>query len=204
MALFTTALGLYSGVLWSGERQASILHEVMIPTYTGPAAALSKSNQRLGMPFGVHLDRSGRVYGKFGEFFLPPRYLRPPGAPPWLALSAKLTSRGPLASGCAGQPSFCHIQASKRHSGGPSSRWAPSAGGTAWPVTALYSGFWPSRPPYFIYAFNFVVASPSTKRALGPSAPPTHPARTQPNEPRRCTNLPSFRCAQKHTSLSIY
>ena len=31
MALFTTALGLYGGVLWSGELQGFIVHE-MIPT----------------------------------------------------------------------------------------------------------------------------------------------------------------------------
>jgi hypothetical protein len=29
MALFTTALGLYGGVLWSGELQGFILHEMM-------------------------------------------------------------------------------------------------------------------------------------------------------------------------------
>jgi hypothetical protein len=28
MALFTTALGLYGGVLWSGELQGFILHEM--------------------------------------------------------------------------------------------------------------------------------------------------------------------------------
>jgi hypothetical protein len=31
MALFTTALGLYGGVLWSGELQGFIIHE-MVPT----------------------------------------------------------------------------------------------------------------------------------------------------------------------------
>jgi hypothetical protein len=34
MALFTTALGLYGGVLWSGELQGFIIHEMM-PTETG-------------------------------------------------------------------------------------------------------------------------------------------------------------------------
>ena len=29
MALFTTALGLYGGVLWSGELQGFIIHEMM-------------------------------------------------------------------------------------------------------------------------------------------------------------------------------
>jgi hypothetical protein len=29
MALFTTALGLYGGVLWSGELQGLIAHEMM-------------------------------------------------------------------------------------------------------------------------------------------------------------------------------
>jgi hypothetical protein len=29
MALFTTALGFYGGVLWSGELQGFILHEMM-------------------------------------------------------------------------------------------------------------------------------------------------------------------------------
>jgi hypothetical protein len=33
MALFTTALGLYGGVLWSGELQGFILHE-MIPAFS--------------------------------------------------------------------------------------------------------------------------------------------------------------------------
>jgi hypothetical protein len=29
MALFTTALGLYGGVLWSGELQGFIIHQMM-------------------------------------------------------------------------------------------------------------------------------------------------------------------------------
>jgi hypothetical protein len=33
MALFTTALGLYGGVLWSGELQGFIIHE-MVPSHT--------------------------------------------------------------------------------------------------------------------------------------------------------------------------
>jgi hypothetical protein len=33
MALFTTALDLYGGVLWSGELQGFIIHE-RVPTYT--------------------------------------------------------------------------------------------------------------------------------------------------------------------------
>jgi hypothetical protein len=32
MALFTTALGHYGGVLWSGELQGFILHEMVPPT----------------------------------------------------------------------------------------------------------------------------------------------------------------------------
>jgi hypothetical protein len=32
MTLFTTALGLYGGVLWSGELQGFILHEVIRST----------------------------------------------------------------------------------------------------------------------------------------------------------------------------
>jgi hypothetical protein len=38
MALFTTALGLYGGVLWSGELQGPILHEM------GPSSASASSS----------------------------------------------------------------------------------------------------------------------------------------------------------------
>jgi hypothetical protein len=41
MALFTTALGIYGGVLWSGELQGFIIHET-VPTRS--AGALSGSN----------------------------------------------------------------------------------------------------------------------------------------------------------------
>jgi hypothetical protein len=34
MALFTTALGLYGGVLWSGELQGFIIHEAVAPITT--------------------------------------------------------------------------------------------------------------------------------------------------------------------------
>jgi hypothetical protein len=36
MALFTTALGLYGGVLWSGELQGFIVHEMMPTAAAGP------------------------------------------------------------------------------------------------------------------------------------------------------------------------
>jgi hypothetical protein len=55
------------------------------PELLTPAAALSKSNQRLwgmGMPFGVHIDLVTSMANLEG-LFLPPRYPRPPGAPPW-------------------------------------------------------------------------------------------------------------------------
>jgi hypothetical protein len=42
MALFTTALGLYGGVLWSGEFQGFIIHELV------PTALLAKSQAGSG------------------------------------------------------------------------------------------------------------------------------------------------------------
>jgi hypothetical protein len=41
MALFTTALGLYGGVLWSGELQGFIIHE-MIPTRGAPQGPIGR------------------------------------------------------------------------------------------------------------------------------------------------------------------
>jgi hypothetical protein len=41
MALFTTALGLYGGVLWSGELQGFIIHE-MVPTASCAAIQAKK------------------------------------------------------------------------------------------------------------------------------------------------------------------
>ena len=40
MALFTTALGLYGGVLWSGELQGFIIHQMMpiVESWQGQAA----------------------------------------------------------------------------------------------------------------------------------------------------------------------
>jgi hypothetical protein len=41
MALFTTTLGLYGGVLWSGELQGFIIHET-VPSYCGGQQSYSK------------------------------------------------------------------------------------------------------------------------------------------------------------------
>jgi hypothetical protein len=51
MALFTTALGLYGGVLWSGELQGLIIHKVM-PTFdfglwTDPFVICNKTRVRV-------------------------------------------------------------------------------------------------------------------------------------------------------------
>jgi hypothetical protein len=64
MALFTTALGLYGGVLWSGELlQGSILHE-MVPTparAAGPAGATGRGPRAgCGMAWALGVGCSGR------------------------------------------------------------------------------------------------------------------------------------------------
>jgi hypothetical protein len=57
MALFTTALGLYGGVLWSGELQGFILHEVM-PTM----CHVHVSHVKCGWwPVAVASSRAGRL-----------------------------------------------------------------------------------------------------------------------------------------------
>jgi hypothetical protein len=43
MALFTTALGLYGGVLWSGELQGFIPHEMMPTAYLDPDPGTRRS-----------------------------------------------------------------------------------------------------------------------------------------------------------------
>jgi hypothetical protein len=56
MALFTTALGLYGGVLWSGELQGFIIHET-VPNETSEFCSISdanfallRANPRVGLP----------------------------------------------------------------------------------------------------------------------------------------------------------
>jgi hypothetical protein len=46
VVLFTTALGLYGGVLWSGELQGFIIHE-MVPTAGACAAAAAARSESL-------------------------------------------------------------------------------------------------------------------------------------------------------------
>jgi hypothetical protein len=41
--IFTTALGLYGGVLWSGELQGFIVHEMMPSTSQQPAAGTTST-----------------------------------------------------------------------------------------------------------------------------------------------------------------
>jgi hypothetical protein len=52
------------------------------PTPTGSGSVLKIQPAPPGMPFGVHIDVITSMANLEG-FFLPPRYPRPPGAPPW-------------------------------------------------------------------------------------------------------------------------
>ena len=52
MALFTTALGLYGGVLWSGELQGFIIHE-RVPTIevlVPDASRGGRAERKFGLP----------------------------------------------------------------------------------------------------------------------------------------------------------
>jgi hypothetical protein len=46
MALFTTALGLYGGVLWSGELQGFVIHEMMPICLSTPSAQAQGTGPR--------------------------------------------------------------------------------------------------------------------------------------------------------------
>ena len=67
-----------------------------------------------GMPFGVHIDVITSMANLgFGGIFFAPQVPPAPRCTP-VVISTKLTSRLSLAPCCAGQPSFCHIQAAPR------------------------------------------------------------------------------------------
>ena len=50
MALFTTALGLYGGVLWSGELQGFIIHQMMPSPIRRPNPVRCKGGAELPLP----------------------------------------------------------------------------------------------------------------------------------------------------------
>jgi hypothetical protein len=66
MALFTTALGLYGGVLWSGELQGFIIHEMMpaISALHATAARAARRRLRLRRAEGLRHDISTEVFGR--------------------------------------------------------------------------------------------------------------------------------------------
>jgi hypothetical protein len=68
--LFTTALGLYGGVLWSGELQGIVIHEMM-PSWGWfflPNASAHVSPNRFATDESTHVwADGGDVYGRRDE-----------------------------------------------------------------------------------------------------------------------------------------
>jgi hypothetical protein len=61
MALFTTALGLYGGVLWSGELQGFIVHEMM------PGMGRASTSTSIWHGGGACWGRMGPAWGRYGR-----------------------------------------------------------------------------------------------------------------------------------------
>jgi hypothetical protein len=62
MALFTTALGLYGGVLWSGELEGFIIHQMMPNARGSPRPPGSPLPTRGGGP--VDTDQTEVLFGR--------------------------------------------------------------------------------------------------------------------------------------------
>jgi hypothetical protein len=120
MALFPTALGLYGGVLWSGELQGFIAHE-MVPAATGAAAwgqppAAGSRHRKGGPPYARGLvgrrELVGRrpvVGGRMGG-------RQPPGS------AREQAPRGLLATSCCAP--FCFLRLGGREAGShPGAFW---------------------------------------------------------------------------------
>ena len=115
------------------------------------------------MPFGVRIDLiTSIIHGQFGGICFDPQVPPPPRCTP-VVISTKLTSRLSLAPCCAGQPSFCHIQAAPRRALAPADsilrRYCLAGYRTLFRLRAF-------EARTLFHTFNFVGREPHKKTGL--------------------------------------